>query len=141
MWGFTLTCLGMGAVSFAKPEEDDAKGKEVYYRLVSIFGKNKYGYHTRWMSDFELFLEAMLNEKFIDDSTLSYDDAVVATEIEDQEAGLANDFSNADLKHLNHDKPDGHNERFKSLRYPDRVGSNYEKGDQLSCYKILPKKH
>ena len=141
LWGITLFSFIKFNFNFSKKPEEDAIGQEGYHRLLSIFSKNKYGYHTRWMSDFELFLEAMLNEKFIDDSTLYYDDAIVATEIEDQEAGLANDFSNADLKHLNHDKPDGHNENFKSLRYPDRVGTNYEKGDQLSCYKILPKKH
>jgi hypothetical protein len=45
------------------------------------------------MSDFELFLEAILNEKFIDDSTLYYDDAMTAKEIEDMEAGLSGDFA------------------------------------------------
>jgi hypothetical protein len=45
------------------------------------------------MSDFELFLEAILNEKFIDDSTLYYDDALTSKEIEDMEAGLNGDFS------------------------------------------------
>ena len=139
-WGLTLLCGFMGFTKFVSKKEEDATGQEVYYRLLSIFAKNKYGYHTRFMNDFDLFLEAVLNERFIEDSTLYYDDEVVCSEIEDQEAGLVNDHSNADMRHLLHDKPDGHHERFKSTRQPDRVGTNYEKGDQLSCYKILPKK-
>jgi hypothetical protein len=81
------------------------------------------------MSDFELFLEAILNEKFIDDSTLYYDDALTSKEIEDMEAG----------RHLLHDKDEGHHESFKSLMRPGRVGTNYGASDDLSCYKILPK--
>lgn len=95
----------MGLTRFAKRTDEDLMGKEMYHRLVSIFGKNKYGYHTRFMSDFDLFLDAILNEKFLEDSSAYYDDPFVGTEIDDQEAGLANDFSNADMKHLNHDKP------------------------------------
>ena len=91
------------------------------------------------MSDFELFLEAMLNEKFIDDSTLYYDDAFTSKEVEDMELGLNGDFSKADVRHLIKDRDAGHHESFKSLRYPDRVGTNYAKSDALSCYKILPK--
>jgi len=91
------------------------------------------------MSDFELFLEAMLNEKFIDDSTLYYDDAFTSKEIEDMELGLNGDFSRADVRHLIKDKDAGHHESFKSLRFPDRVNTNYERSDDLSCYKILPK--
>ena len=91
------------------------------------------------MSDFELFLEAMLNEKFIDDSTLYYDDAFTSKEVEDMELGLNGDFSKADVRHLIKDRDAGHHESFKSLRSPDRVGTNYPKSDALSCYKILPK--
>lgn len=125
----TLLCGFLGLTKFAKKKEEDAKGKEIYFRLLSLFSKNKYGYHTRIMSDFELFLEAMLNEKFIEDSTLYYDDDSVSKEIEDQEAGLASDLSRADVRHLLHDKPDGHHGNFKSLVHPGRVGNNYEKGD------------
>lgn len=46
------------------------------------------------MSDFDIFLEAVLNERFIEDSTNYYDDPVVAKEIEDQEAGLVHDMTN-----------------------------------------------
>lgn len=130
----------VAATGFVSQKTHDAKGDEVYYRLISLFSKNKYGYHTRFMSDFDLFLEALLNERFIDESTLYYDDPIVMKEIEDQESGLASDHSMSDIRHLLHDKPDGHHDRFKATKYPDRVGSNYEKGDQLSCYKILPKK-
>ena len=65
----------------------------MYYRLISLFNKNRYGYYTRFMSDFDIFLEAVLNERFIEDSTNYYDDPVVAKEIEDQEAGLVHDLS------------------------------------------------
>lgn len=91
------------------------------------------------MSDFELFLEAILNEKFIDDSTLYYDDAMTSKEVEDMEAGLSGDFAHQDVRHLLHDKDEGHHESFKALRYPGRVGTNYGSSDDLSCYKILPK--
>jgi len=92
------------------------------------------------MSDFESMLPAVLNEEFLDNSLLYYDNELTAIEIEDQEAGLAGDFSAADVANLIHDKAAPHAEPFKSLRYPDRVGTNYPKGDALSCYKILPKK-
>jgi len=119
--------------------KEDAKGSEGYHRLLSIFQKNKYGYNTRFMSDFELFLEAILNEKFIDDSTLYYDNALTSKEIEDMEAGLNGDFSRQDVRHLLHDKDEGHHESFKALMRPGRVGTNYGSSDDLSCYKILPK--
>jgi hypothetical protein len=45
------------------------------------------------MSDFELLLESALNEQFLDNATLYYDDEMTATEIEDQEVGLVGDFS------------------------------------------------
>ena len=60
-------------------------------------------------------------------------------EIEDMELGLNGDFARADVRHLLKDKDDGHHESFKSLRFPDRVGTNYARSDDLSCYKILPK--
>ena len=50
--------------------------------------KNKYGYNTRFMSDFDLLLEGVLNERFIDESTLYYDDPSVSKEIEDMELGF-----------------------------------------------------
>ena len=64
------------------------------YRLVSIFAKNKYGYNTHFMNDFELLLESALNEQLLDNATLYYDDEITSTEIEDQEVGLVGDFSN-----------------------------------------------
>lgn len=92
------------------------------------------------MSDFEIMLEAVLNEDFLENSVNYYDNELTAIEVEDQEAGLVGDFSPADVANLIHDKAPEHAEPFKSLRYPDRVATNYPKGDALSCYKILPKK-
>jgi hypothetical protein len=112
---------------------------EENHRLVTIFQKNKFGYNTRFMSDFELLLESVLNEKFLDNATLYYDDELTATEIEDQELGLAGDFAHADVQGLIHDKSSGDHDSYKAVRHPDRVGTNYAKGDALSCYKILPK--
>merc|ERR1711957_761922 len=63
----------------------------------------------------------------------------LVAKIEDQEAGLASDFAPSDVANLIHDKSHGDHESYKALRFPDRVGTNYPKGDALSCYKILPK--
>ena len=91
------------------------------------------------MSDFDMFLEAVLNERFIDESTLYYDDKINQLEAEDVEAGLNGEVSNADARHLNKDRDTSDHSSEKALRYPDRVGSNYAKSDALSCYKILPR--
>lgn len=91
------------------------------------------------MSDFDLLLEAVLNERFIDDSSAYYDDAISSKEIEDMETGLNSDFSEADVKHLLRDKNDGHHSSTKCLKYPARFGTNYEASDDLSVYKVLPK--
>ena len=106
-------------------------------RLNSIFAKNKYGYTTRFMSDFDLLLEGALNERFVDESTLYYDDEVVSKEIEDMEQGLNGEFAEDDIKNLLKDKS-AHGDGHKSLRFPDRVGNNYVKSDDLSCYKVHP---
>lgn len=51
------------------------------------------------------------------------------------------DFAPSDVQLLLEDRGGDHShENFKSLRYPARVGSNYPASDDLSCYKILPKK-
>ena len=84
--------------------------------------------------------EAVLNEKFIDDSTSYYQNELTNTEVEDMEGGLVGEFSQQDMANLLHDVSSADHENFKALRYPDRVGTNYPKGDALSCYKILPKK-
>jgi hypothetical protein len=125
--------------SFTAVPKADAFGAEQYDRLVSVFSKNKFGYHTRFMSDFELFLEAMLNERFIDESTLYYDDKMTTLEIEDIELGLNGEVSNADVRHLNRDRSNDDHESYVAYYYPDRVGTNYEASDALSCYKILPR--
>ena len=89
------------------------------------------------MSDFDLLLEGVLNERFIDESTLYYDDEVVATEIEDMEAGLNGEFAEDDIKNLLKDKSH-HGDAAKVVHFPDRVGTNYPKSDDLSCYKVHP---
>merc|ERR1719199_1803244 len=122
---------------FSGSKAGDPVATEIYFRLNSIFAKNKYGYNTRFMSDFDLLLEGVLNERFIDESTLYYDDEVVATEIEDMEAGLNGEFAEDYIKNLLKDKS-GHGDSHKSLRFPDRVGNNYAKSDDLSCYKVHP---
>lgn len=102
---------------------------------------NKYGYRTQNFANFDLALACLMNEKYFEENIDYFSDEIVSKEVEDQQNGLAGDQSMQDLRYLIHDKHDDHHERFKCLQWPDRVGSNYEKGDQLSCYKILPKKN
>ena len=139
LYTITFFAAVKAALGFSAPPESNAVTEEENYRLLSIFQKNKYGYNTRFMSDFELLLESVLNEQFLDSSVLYYDDELTATEIVDQEGGLAGDFAPADVQSLLHDKSSHDHESFKAVRHPDRVGTNYPKGDALSCYKILPK--
>ena len=139
LYTITFFAAVKAALGFSAPPESTAVTEEENYRLLSIFQKNKYGYNTRFMSDFELMLESVLNDKFIDGATSYYEDELTATEIEDQESGLAGDFAPADVQTLIKDRGEHDHEPFKALRYPDRVGTNYPKGDALSCYKILPK--
>ena len=143
MLGFfwSLTCLGVvkGLFGFSALPEDKSVQKEGYHRLISIHSKNKFGYHTRWMSDFDLFLESMLNERFLEESSNYYEDHFISLEIQDVESGLNGDFSRADVRHMQKDRGGDHHDSFKCTRKPDRVGSNYDKGDALSCYKILPR--
>ena len=139
VWGLTVVSAFQFLTGFSAKPETDKFGNEQYDRLVSVFSKNKFGYHTRFMSDFDKFLEAVLNERFIDESTQYYNDFTTGQEIEDTEAGLAGELAPADIRHLNRDPDHGHAEPFKCLMKPDRVGTNYPKSDALSCYKILPK--
>ena len=138
-WGFTFIGLIKFFLGFKQKAEEDKKPQEVYNRLISIFSKNQYGFHTRIMSDFDLLLEAVLNERFIDDSSAYYDDVISSKEIEDMELGLNSDFSEADVKHLLRDKTDGHHSGVKCLKFPGRFGTNYEPSDDLSVYKVFPK--
>lgn len=139
LWSMTVIGAIKASFAFSELPKDKSVENEENFRLVSIFAKNKYGYNTRFMSDFELFLESILNEKFLDNSILYYDDEMTATEVEDQEAGLAGNFSQQDVAGLLHDKQHHDHDSFKAVRFPDRVGTNYPKGDALSCYKIVPK--
>lgn len=138
-WGFTFIGIVKFFIGFKQKPEEDKKPQEVYNRLISIFHKNQYGFHTRIMSDFDLLLDAVLNERFIDDSSAYYDDAVSSKEIEDMELGLNSDFAESDVKHLMRDKNDGHHSSVKCLKFPARFGTNYEASDNLSVYKVHPK--
>ena len=138
-WGFTFFGICKFFLGFKKKQEEDKKPVEVYNRLSSLFTKNKFGFHTRIMSDFDLLLEALLNERFIDDSSAYYDDPISQKEIEDLETGLNGDLSEQDIRHLMRDKDDGHHSSSKCARYPGRFGTNYEKSDDLSVYKVMPK--
>ena len=120
--------------------DEDLLVHEGYMRLRTMHPKNKYGYNTRFMSSFDNFLDVFMNERFIQESMDYYRDEDVAMQIEDQEAGLNNEFSKADYKTLLKDHDEGHHDAFKSILHPGRVGTNYPAGDALSCYKILPKK-
>ena len=93
IWGITAFSMLRFTLGFSGKKTTDPKEAEVYFRLNSIFAKNKYGYNTRFMSDFDLLLEGVLNERFIDESTLYYDNPLVTKEIEDMELGLNGDFS------------------------------------------------
>ena len=137
LFGFTMFAALKFGIGFSAVHEKDPMQTEIYFRLNSIFAKNKYGYTTRFMSDFDLLLEGALNERFVDESTLYYDDEVVSTEIEDMEAGLNGEFSEDDIRNLLKDKSH-HGEGEKALRFPDRVGSGYGRTDDLSCYKVHP---
>ena len=124
--------FGFSARNVANPDN-----QEIYLRLNSIFSKNKYGYNTRFMSDFDLLLEGVLNEQFVDESTAYYNDPVVAEEVADMEKGLNGEFSDEDIRNLLKDK-DGHGSNEKTFRYPARVASAYKPSDDLSIYKTHP---
>ena len=125
------------AFSFTAVPEENKNSTEIYFRLNSIFAKNKYGYATRFMSDFDLLLESALNERFVDESTQYYDNVIKSKEIEDMEQGLNGEFSEDDIKDLIKDKSD-HAGAELVMRYPGRVGTNYQPSDDLSIYKTHP---
>ena len=139
LWGLSLIGLVKFALSFKEKAEEDKKPHEMYNRLQTIFSKNKFGFHTRIMSDFDLLLEATLNERFIDESTGYYDDPIFQKEIEDVELGLTSDMSEADIAHAMRDPDHGHHSSQLCARFPGRWATNYEKTDALSIYKVLPK--
>ena len=97
LYGFTLIGFCKFIFSFKDPVPEDKTGEEVYHRLITLFSKNKFGFHTRIMADFDTLLEAAMNMKFIDDSTMYYDNPVAAREIEDIEAGLNSDMTEGDI--------------------------------------------
>jgi len=104
IYGVTFVSFFRAVFNFSAVKKQDEIGQEGYNRLLTLFSKNKFGYNTRFMSDFDTFLESALNEKFVDESTKYYDDVFVAKEVEDVEAGLNGDFNTADVRHLLKDK-------------------------------------
>ena len=141
IWGFTFCSVIKLGLGFTTQSEEDKHGNEVYNRLISIFQKNRYGFHTRIFSDFDVLIEIILNQKFVDQCSSYYDDPISIREIEDHELGLYTDFTEQDIKHLVKDKDHSHpGAGAVVLMWPSRVGTNYPKSDDLSCYKILPKK-
>lgn len=138
VFGLTACCFAKAVFGFSANNAPNPNDKETYMRLRSIFAQNKYGYNTRFMSDFDLFLEGVLNEKFIEDSTLYYDDETVATEIEDMEKGLNGEFAPGDIANLVKDSGHHHSSSMVT-RYPGRVATNYKESDDLSIYKTFPR--
>ena len=62
LWGFSFIGLLKFFFSFRTPKPADTKvDDESYHRLVTLFSKNKFGYHTRIMADFDRLLEAAMN--------------------------------------------------------------------------------
>lgn len=137
VYGLTAVSFLKFWFSFSAVPEENKQQTEIYFRLKSIFAQNKYGYNTRFMSDFDLLLESALNERFVDESTAYYDNPIKAKEIEDMEQGLNGEFAEDDLKDLVKDKSE-HGSRQLVMRYPGRVGSNYQASDDLSIYKTHP---
>ena len=72
MWGLTFLSGGRFLMQFSGTTEKNPKEADVYFRLNSIFMKNKYGYNTRFMSDFDLLLELLdiLLDDFLSDVLL-----------------------------------------------------------------------
>ena len=81
-YGLSFLCIGSAYGNFTQETQVDELQSEGYHRLLTIFNKNRYGYNTRFMSDFDLFLISMMNEKWLDDSTLYYGDKLTGKEIE-----------------------------------------------------------
>ena len=139
IWGITFFGMAKFFIKFSKDYVEDKKPTEIYNRLLTVFTKNKMGYNTRIFSDFDMMLEALLNERFIDESTKYYDNPNLSREIEDLESGLNGDMSEADLKLMLKDNSGGHHESKLCMKYPGRFGTKFEKTDDLSIYKVHPK--
>ena len=82
-WGLSVLTALSGYSNFSQTSPDKSLETEKYHRLQSIFSKNKYGYTTRFMSDFEVFLDAVLNERFLDESVAYYRDEMTGLEVQD----------------------------------------------------------
>lgn len=137
IWAFTVISALKATTNFSKEKESDPRDKEVYFRLLTLFEKNKFGFNTRVFADFDVFLEAVVNERFLDDNSAYYDDPITGKEIEDVEMGLVTDPAEGDVQYFMRTKHEHHGEGNPVWKFPDRVGTNYSK-DDLSPYKLLP---
>ena len=137
LWGLSMIGLAKFFVSFKDKPVEDRTEPEMYNRLLTLFQKNKFGYHTRIMSDFDMLLESAMNERFINESTEYYDN--FQEEIEDVELGLNGDMTEADIAFMLSDKGGDHGSSKLCTGLPGRFGTNYDKTDNLSVYKVLPK--
>lgn len=68
MWVSTCVCATYALFKFSAQKIEDEELNASYHGLVTIYNKNRYGYPTRIMADFELYLEAALNQRFLDSS-------------------------------------------------------------------------
>ena len=137
MYGISFVTTLSFLSGFTQVKEANPADAEIYNRLQSIFAKNKYGYATRFMSDFDLLLESVLNERFVEESTNYYEDPVVAEEVADMESGLNGEFAEDDIRNLLKDRTP-HGATPTAFRHPARVNTNYAPSDDLSIYKTHP---
>ena len=63
----------------------------------------------------------------------------MGSEIEDVERGLNSDLSHEDVRNILSDKGDAHHGEPKCFVHPAKHSLNYDKSDDLSMYKVLPK--
>lgn len=68
MWVATCIAAVSACFKFSAQAVEDEELNASYHSLVTIYNKNRYGYPTRIMADFELYLEAALNQRFLDSS-------------------------------------------------------------------------
>ena len=81
LWAVTVIGAAKFYFGFSSLPASTEVADEETFRLISIFSKNKYGYNTRFMSDFDEFLQSALNDRWIADSTAYYNDEAVSVEI------------------------------------------------------------
>ena len=146
MTNFLLGLTFWGAVkglqkinSHTVVHEVDEVGIEQYRRLNYHFKKNKFGFSTQIFGDFDMILEAVLNERFFNEALEYQNDEFRAQEITDNEGGLLGEMALSDIVEINKDTHEHGSGPPMSLRFPGRRMNNYPKTDDLSIYKIKTK--